>query len=428
MKEINVIGAGLAGCECALQLAKFGLKVKLFDIKPKKFSPAHNSPNFSELVCSNTLKSSSLEFATGLLKEELRVLGSEVIDCADKCKVESGDALAVNRELFSEMVTEKIKSNKDIEVVCKEVTKLEKDAVTVVATGPLTSDELAKEIQSLVGDRLYFYDAIAPIVEAESIDISKAFFADRWSIEKGAHLNCPLNKEEYTTFWEALTSAKRAQLREFEKNFEGCLPLEVMAKRGFDVLRFGPMKPVGFTHLKEQPFAVLQLRKENADGTMYNLVGCQTNLTYPEQKRVFSLVPALKNAKFLRYGSMHRNSFINAPKVLNNNFSLKSNPNIFFAGQLSGVEGYVESIASGLLCAIFVNQYLHSQKKLPTIKTAIGGLANYLVSASEYNFQPMHINWGLIAPIEAPRNIKRQEMVKRALKEIKEYKEEIWKN
>lgn len=428
MKEITVIGAGLAGSECALFLAKNGVKVKLYDMKPKKLSPAHHNTNFCELVCSNTLKSNSLDFATGLLKEELRIMESEVLACAEKCSVPAGDALCVDRNLFSELVTQKLKNNENIEIIEEEVVNIDLNKPTIIATGPLTSDALMQELNKLVGDGLYFYDAIAPIVDAESVDMSKTFCADRWSENTQDHINCLLSKEEYTIFWQELINAQRAELKDFEKekNFEGCLPVEVMAKRGFDVLRFGPMKPVGF-NTKEKPFAVLQLRKENKEGTMLNLVGFQTNLTYPQQKKVFSLVPALKNANFLRYGAMHRNSYINAPKYLTSRFNMKQHPNIFFAGQISGVEGYVESIASGLLCAIYMFQYLNGKDNRLSINTALGALSNYLVSASEHNFQPMHINWGLMAPIDAPKNEKHKCMVIRAIKEIKEFKEK-WNN
>lgn len=431
MKEVIIIGAGLAGCECALQLSKHNVQVTLYDMKPSKMSPAHHNSNFCELVCSNTLKSESLEFATGLLKEEMRQLGSEVIACADQCRVPAGDALAVDRIQFASMVTDKIRNNPNIKVIEQEITHIDLSKPTIVASGPLTSDTLAKELMELVGDRLYFYDALAPIVSSDSIDKTQTFVADRWNTGKGDHINCPMNRDEYNTFWEALIKAERVPLKNFEqeKVFEGCLPIEVMAKRDFNALRFGPMKPAGFKQLKEQPFAVLQLRKEDVAGNMYNLVGCQTNLTYAEQKRVFSLVPALKNAEFLRYGAMHRNSFINAPKLLTAKFNLKTHPNIFFAGQLSGVEGYVESIASGLLSAIYMVQYLNNSKQKPlSINTALGALGNYLVSSSENNFQPMHINWGLLAPIYGSQQDKKRQMVDRALNEIKELKDIIWKN
>ncbi len=428
MSKVVVIGAGLAGCECALQLAKQGVKVLLYDMKPSKKSLAHSNPNFCELVCSNTFKSNSLEFATGLLKEECRLLGSEVLKCADRCRIPAGDALAVDREQFAQMVTDEIRNNPNITVIEEEVTRIDLSRHTVIATGPLTSDALAEELKKLVGDRLYFYDAISPIVDADSIDRTQTFVADRWKSEGGDHINCPMNASEYEIFWQELVKAERVPLKDFEKTFEGCLPVEIMARRGLDALRFGPMKPVGFNQA-EKPYAVLQLRKENAPGSMYNLVGCQTNLTYPEQKRVFSLVPALKNAIFLRYGAMHRNNFINAPKLLTAKFNLKTHPNIFFAGQLSGVEGYTESIASGLLCAIYMIQYLNKvEQKHLSIHTALGALGNYLVSASESNFQPMHINWGLLAPMDVPKKDKKEKMAQRALNEIKEFRNSEWNN
>ncbi len=430
MKEVKIIGAGLAGCECALSLAKKGVKVKLYDMKPQKMSPAHHDENFCELVCSNTLKSTSLEYATGLLKEELAILDSEVLKSAKECAVPAGDALAVDRVLFAQNVTDKVKSNKNIEIISEEVTKVDENEITVIATGPLTSESLSKEIERLTGEELYFYDAIAPIVDAESIDMTKVFLGDRWNENGEDYINCPLDEQEYKIFYEELIKAERVELKDFEKekNFEGCLPVEVMAQRGYDVLRFGPMKPVGFKEQEKKPYAVLQLRKENKSGTMLNLVGFQTNLTYGEQKRVFSLIPALKNAKFLRYGSMHRNSYINAPKFLTSTNNLKNHPNIFIAGQLSGVEGYIESVASGLLCAIFVLQYMGEMPPAKlSINTCLGALSNYLVSANEHNFQPMHINWGLLAPIIAPKNTKRQEMANRALAEIKEFKK-VWTN
>ncbi len=418
MKQVKVIGAGLAGCECAFQLAERGVKVKLYEMKPKVMSPAHKSENFAELVCSNTFKSESLNFASGLLKQELAKMGSLIIDCAKQTKIPAGDVLAVDRDKFSSLVTDKIKNHSNIEIIHEEVDKIDSGEVTIIATGPLTSKKLTDALKGYVGEYLYFYDALAPIVDVEKIDKSKIFVEDRYGSGE-SYINCSLTEEEYKIFWQELVNAERVELKDFEKNFEGCLPVEVMAKRGYDVLRFGPMKPEGFK--KQKPFAVLQLRKENVKGNLYNLVGCQTNLTYKEQKRVFSLIPALKNVDFVRYGAMHRNSFINAPKLMKNTLNLKSNENIFFAGQLSGVEGYVESIASGLLCAYYVLQYLNGEKIKPlSINTALGALANYLISASETNFQPMHINWGLLAPIEAKKENRREEMAKRALNEIKE--------
>lgn len=430
MKKVIIIGAGLAGCECALQLANHGVKVELYEQKPSKFTEAHTNPNFCELVCSNTFKSTSLDYASGLLKAELSELKSQVLDCAYKCKVPAGDALAVDRNMFSKMVTDLIKSNPNITVLEKEVTKIPLSEPVIIASGPLTSAHLAEEIKQLTGESFYFYDALAPIIELDSLDLSKTFKQDRWN-EEGEHINCILNKEEYTVFWQELVNAQRVPLKHFEteKVFEGCLPLEVMAKRGFDTLRFGPMKGKGFK-LEDgtEPYAVLQLRKENILGNLYNLVGCQTNLTYPEQRRVFSLIPALKNVKFARYGAMHRNSYINAPKVLTNKFSLKEYNNIFFAGQISGVEGYLESVASGFLCAVYMWQYLNG--KTTTVfpaTTALGALGNYLVCASEVNFQPMHITWGLLSPINAPKEQKKSALVNRALNEIKNIKEQLWK-
>ncbi len=428
MKTVTVLGAGLAGCEASLQLANHGIKVELYEQKPKKFSPAHKNKNFCELVCSNTFKSTSLEFATGLLKAELQILDSPVLSCAYKCRVPAGDALAVDREKFAQLVTDMVKNHKNIKIIEQEVTKIPLDKPVIIATGPLTSDDLAKELQNLVGESFYFYDALAPIVYADSVDMSKTFVADRWSNSDGDHINCVLTKEEYLKFWQELVNAKRVQLKSFEneKVFEGCLPVEVMAKRGEDVLRFGPMKGVGFKLEGKNPYAVLQLRKENIEGNLYNMVGFQTNLTYPEQKRVFSLIPALKNVEFARYGAMHRNSYINAPKLLTNKFNLKTNPNIFFAGQISGVEGYLESIASGCLCAIYMIQYLNGSENILSSRTALGALGNYLVCASEINFQPMHITWGLLSPINAPKDKKKQMLAERALNEIKNIKEQLW--
>lgn len=428
MKQVYVIGAGLAGCEASLQLANHGVKVVLYEQKPYNFSPAHKSENFCELVCSNTFKSVSTEFATGLLKEELKLLKSPVLDCAYNCRVPAGDALAVDREIFSKMVTDLVNHNPNIEVVKKEIDKIPLDKPVIIATGPLTSEKLSKDIQSLLGDGFNFYDALAPIVYANSIDMSKTFTANRWGKDDGDYINCPLNKEEYLEFLNQLKNAERVKLKDFEneKNFEGCLPVEIMAKRGEDVLRFGPMKAIGFDFDGKKPYAVVQLRKENIEGDMYNMVGFQTNLTYREQKRVFSLIPALKNAEYARLGAMHRNSYINAPKFLTSRFNLKSHPNVFFAGQISGVEGYLESIASGCLCAIYMLQYLNNKNLTFSSKTALGALGNYLSCASEVNFQPMHITWGLISPINAPKQSKRQMLVERALNEVNELKELLW--
>lgn len=399
--NVMVIGAGLAGAECAYQLLKRGVKVTLYEMKPNKFSPAHKSPNFAELVCSNSLKSNDPLTAGGLLKDELRALDSLVIKCADLCKVPAGSALAVDREKFSAMITEKLKEFSGLTIVNEEVTSLPLDKPVVIATGPLTSDGLMAELQSILGqDYLFFFDAIAPIVAYDSIDFNSAFVADRYDKGTGDYINCPMTSEEYDTFYDALINAEIVKLKDFEnrKVFEGCMPVEVLAKRSKDALRFGPLKPVGLTDPKtgKRPYAVVQLRKETLNNDMFNMVGFQTNLTYPEQKRVFSLIPALKNAEFLRYGTMHKNSYVCAPKVLLN-YHLKSHPNIFIAGQLSGVEGYIESVASGLNVGLNMFNYLNGLSDVVFEPcTMIGALNNYLTTASETNFQPMSSNMGLI--------------------------------
>ena len=352
---VTVIGAGLAGCEAAHYLARHGFSVRLYDSKPNKFTPAHSSKNLAELVCSNSLKSGDVwSNACGLLKEEMRLLGSLVMEAADATKVPAGGALAVDREAFSAYITEKIRSNPNIEYIPEEVKELPQ-GYAIVATGPLTLDDLAEDIRAKLGGALHFYDAAAPIVSAESIDYSKTFTADRYGKGEGDYVNCPMNKEEYEAFVDALVSAERAVAHEFEKGeiFEGCMPVEVMAARGRDTLRFGMLKPVGlYDENGKRPYAVLQLRKENAAGTAYNLVGFQTNLKFPEQKRVFSMIPALKNAEFLRYGVMHRNTYLDSPKILNADLSLKADGTVFFAGQMTGVEGYVESADGGILAAM----------------------------------------------------------------------------
>lgn len=428
-KYVKVIGAGLAGCEASLTLANLGIKVKLYDIKPKQFSPAHKNSNLAELVCSNSLKSDTLEFATGLLKQELRVMGSSLIQCADKSKIPAGKTLTVDRDVFSEEVTKLVKANPNIELVCEEIKNFD-DCVTIVATGPLTTPALFNYISSTFGnDNLYFYDAVAPIVSAESINTEKTFVGNKFQTEEADYINCPLNKQEYNSFVAELCNAERVSLKSFEneKVFEGCMPVEVMAKRELNALRCGPMKASGLIDNDGRiPYAVVQLRKENALGDAYNLVGFQTNLTFPEQKRVFRLIPGLENAEFLRFGVMHRNSYINAPKLLNHYFQLKSKPNVFFAGQISGIEGYVESIATGHIAALNVYRYL---KKLPmfefTTNTSLGALSNYLESANPNNFQPMHISYGLFSPINCPKNEKKQKIAERALKYIEQIKKEI---
>ncbi len=406
--KVNVFGAGLAGCEAAWQIASKGINVRLIEMKPKKFSPAHKSSGFAELVCSNSFKADRIDSAAGLLKEEMRLLDSLLLKCAKACRVPAGGALAVDRDKFSEMVTSLIKENDFIEVVCDEVKEIPKDEITVVATGPLTSDNLSENISSISNGLLSFYDAAAPIVTKDSIDMEKAFLASRY--DKGhdnSYINCPLSKEEYENFYNELILAERAPVHEFDvrdpKVYEGCMPVEVMAQRGKDTLRFGPMKPVGLIDPEtgRRPWAVLQLRLENKEGTLYNLVGFQTNLKFPEQKRIFGLIPALKNAEFVRYGVMHRNTFLNSPKILNDDFSLKSNPNIFFAGQITGVEGYMESAASGILAGINAIRRIQNKSKfvLPE-ETMMGALAHYISSSPAEDFQPMGANFGILPKIE----------------------------
>lgn len=402
-KIVNIIGAGLAGCEACYQLAKRGIKVRLFEMKPEKKSPAHKTNNFAELVCSNSLRSNDILNAVGLLKEELRKLDSLIMKVADETSVPSGGALAVDRDKFSFNITEKIKSFDNVEIIEGEVTSVNKDEITIIATYPLTSEAMLNEISSLVNDEyLNFFDAAAPIVEGDSIDYEKAFFGSRYN--KGDdYLNCGMNKEEYEVFYRELVNAEAVEMKGFENNvFEGCMPIEVMAKRGENTMRFGPLKPVGIYHpvTNEKYYAVVQLRKENVENSLYNLVGFQTHLKFGEQKRVFSLIPALKNASFVRYGVMHKNTYINSPKVLNKYYALKSNPNIYFAGQITGVEGYVESTASGLNVALNVYKLLNNEEQIDfTSETAIGSLANYISNESVNGFQPMNVNFGIMKPL-----------------------------
>ncbi len=401
-KIVNVIGAGLAGSEASYQLLKLGYKVNLYEMKPKSFSPAHKNKNFAELVCSNSLKSNDVTSACGLLKEELRKLDSLVIKVADKVKVPAGSALAVDREKFSEEITKTLKSFSNLNVINEEVTSFDLNLPTIIATGPLTSNNLVEFLKTIFKDNyLYFFDAIAPIVTYNSIDFNNAFIADRYDKGTKDYINCPLNKQEYELFYNELISAESVKLKDFEnsKVFEGCMPVEVLAKRGVDALRFGPLKPVGLTDPKtgRYPYACVQLRRETNNLDMFNMVGFQTNLTFKEQERVFKLIPALKNAEFLRFGVMHRNTFINAPTILNKYYQVKSNPNLFVAGQLSGVEGYVESIASGLVCALNMDKFLKGQNLIDfTSYTMIGALANYISSASPKHFQPMGSNMGIL--------------------------------
>lgn len=407
MNKAVVLGAGLAGCEAAMQLANRGIKVSLYEMKPIKKSPAHKSDNFAELVCSNSLKANRTDSAAGLLKAEMRILGSVCLTSADDCTVPAGGALAVDRDIFSYLITEKIRNHPNIEVINEVVEKIPTDCVTVIATGPLTDGKLAEEIENLSPDgSLSFFDAAAPIVTAESIDMSVAFTASRYGKGTDDYINCPFNREEYEAFHKELINAQSAPLKDFDKPFkvyEGCMPIEVLAKRGEDSIRFGPLKPVGLKDPRtgNRPWAVVQLRRENAEGTLYNLVGFQTNLKFPEQKRVFSMIPGLQNAEFMRYGVMHRNSFINSPKLLSSNLSLKTNGKVFFAGQLSGVEGYMESAACGIVAGINAAAEILGDNPLvlPPF-TMIGALLNYICDGSVTDFQPMGANFGILPPLE----------------------------
>ncbi|MBQ4129288.1 MAG: methylenetetrahydrofolate--tRNA-(uracil(54)-C(5))-methyltransferase (FADH(2)-oxidizing) TrmFO [Ruminococcus sp.] len=405
---VNVFGAGLAGCEAAYQLAKRGAYVKLYDMKPNKKTPAHSSDKLAELVCSNSLKAKRVSSAAGLLKEEMRMLDSLLVNCADKCAVPAGGALAVDREEFSSLVTESLLNSENIEFISEEVVEIPENEISIIATGPLTSDSLSQFISSKLGEHLSFYDAAAPIVSADSIDMEHAFFESRYQKGDGDdYLNCPMNKEEYEHFHTELVNAERAPVHDFDvrdpKVYEGCMPIEILAQRGLDTIRFGPMKPVGLKDPKtgHRPWAVLQLRKETKTGEMYNLVGFQTNLKFDEQKRVFGLIPALKNAEFFRYGVMHRNTFINSPKLLDADFSLRTNKNILFAGQITGVEGYMESAASGLLAGINAYRILNGKETivLPS-ETMIGSLSKYISDEDVENFQPMGANFGVLPPLE----------------------------
>lgn len=400
--NVNVIGAGLAGCEAAYQLAKRGIAVSLYECKPDVKSPAHKVGTFAELVCSNSLKSDDIATAGGLLKAELRKMDSLLIAVADKVRVPAGSALAVDRSLFTNAVTQAVKELKNVKIINKTVDDWDENTPTVIATGPLTVGALSDAIIEKLGQTLHFYDAAAPIIAGDSIDYAAAFTGDRYGKGTGDYVNCPMTKEEYANFYEQLVNAERSPLHDFDTNevFEGCMPVEIMAKRGFDTLRFGPLRPVGFSFNGTKPYAVVQLRKENAAGEMYNIVGFQTNLKFSEQKRVFGMIPALKNAEFLRYGVMHRNSFIDAPKVINRHFQVKKLPKTFIAGQLSGVEGYVESIASGLMCGINAAAVC-SGKIMPEFPptTIMGALAAYL-ERENASFQPMNANFGILPPLE----------------------------
>lgn len=413
--QATVIGAGLAGCEAAWQLAQAGVEVTLVEMMPIRFSPAHHSAGFAELVCSNSLKAERLASAAGLLKAEMQALGSLCVACAYESRVPAGGALAVDREQFSRLVTEQICAHARITVEHREATAIPKQGVTVIAAGPLASDALAGEIAALCGEALSFFDAAAPIVSADSVDMDCAFTQSRYG--RGGeddYINCPMDKEEYEAFYDALLHAESAPLHTFDKKkgvYEGCMPIEVMASRGADTMRFGPLKPVGLRDPRtgHRPWAVLQLRKENAGGTMYNLVGFQTNLKFGEQKRVFSMIPALKNAEFLRYGVMHRNTFLDSPRLLNADYSMRKRPDLFFAGQITGVEGYMESAGSGVLAGLNAARRLRGQDPLVLPReTMLGALAGYISDPSVKNFQPMGANFGVLPPLERPVREKRE--------------------
>lgn len=409
-KKVIVIGAGLAGSEAAWQLAKRGVNVDLYEMRPKKMTPAHKTQNFAELVCSNSLRANNITNAVGLLKEEMRRLDSLIIKCADATQVPAGGALAVDRDKFSEMITETIKNHPNINVIEEELTQIPKgDIPVVVATGPLTSDALSQDIRTYTKQEgLYFYDAAAPIIEKDSIDMNKVYLKSRYDKEEAAYLNCPMTKDEFFNFYNALITAEAAPLKEFEKEiyFEGCMPFEEMAKRGEKTLLFGPMKPVGLEDPKtdKRPYAVVQLRQDNSEGTLYNIVGFQTHLKWGEQKRIINLIPGLENANIVRYGVMHRNTYLNSPQLLEKTYKLKEEKNIYFAGQMTGVEGYVESAASGIVAALNALYNQEDKQIIFPTETMIGAMANYIVDNTSKNFQPMNANFGIIKPL--PERIK----------------------
>jgi len=431
-KTVNIIGGGLAGCECAYQLAKRGIKVNIYEMKPK-FTPAHKNPNLGELVCSNSLKSNDILTSGGLLKEELRKLDSLLIKIADQTKVPAGSSLSVDREKFSELITQTLENMDNISIIREEITKIDMSQPTVIASGPLTSDALSNEISKLIGkDGLYFFDAIAPIVEYDSIDFNIAYIKDRYDKGTGDYINCPFNKEQYDLFYNELINGQIVNLKDFEKNkvYEGCMPIEVLAKRGKDAIRYGPMKPKGLRHpiTNETPYAVVQLRKETFVNDYYNMVGFQTNLTYGEQERIFRLIPGLENAKFSRLGTMHKNTFIQSPNVLKETFQMIKYPNVFFAGQITGVEGYVESIASGLVAGLNMYAYLNNLEEVIFDKcTLIGALCKYIAYKTG-EFQPMSANMGLINYNEFKIKDKKEKnriLAEKSLLEIDKLKEKI---
>lgn len=430
MEAVKVIGAGLAGCEAAWQLAKAGVKVKLYEMRPGKMTPAHHTGYFAELVCSNSLRSNSLENAVGLLKEEMRILDSLIIRCADNNALPAGGALAVDRVKFSKEITSNIKSNANIEIIEDEVTKIPEDEYVIIATGPLTSDALSRSIKEYLGeDYLYFYDAASPIVTYDSIDMNIAFKASRYEKGQSDYINCPFDKEQYNTFFNELIKAERVPLKVFEKEivFEGCMPIEVMASRGIMTLLFGPLKPKGIINPEnnKQPYAVVQLRQDNKEGTLYNMVGFQTNIKWDEQKRVFSLIPGLQNAEFVRYGVMHKNTYINSPKVLEPTLQTIGSKRLFFAGQITGVEGYVESTSSGLIAGLNVARLINGLDPIVFPRTtAHGSLCSYITDRSIKNFQPMNINFGLFEQLPGKYKSKQEKNMhysNKALEDLKKF-------
>ena len=433
---VTITGGGLAGCEAAWQLLRRGCRVRLCEMKPDRFSPAHKSPHLAELVCSNSLRSGALENAVGLLKEEMRRMDSLLMAAADATAVPAGKALAVDRNAFSLFIEERLGAEPGLELIHGEVTEIPTEGITIIASGPLTSDALAGSIARITGgEYLYFYDAISPIVEGESIDLSRVFAASRYGHGEADYLNCPMDRETYETFWRELTQAEEVPLRAFEeiKCFEGCLPVEVIARRGIDTLAYGPMKPVGLIDPRTggQPHAVVQLRREDREGILYNMVGFQTKLTWPEQRRLFRMIPGLENAKFARYGSVHRNTFLNAPTLLTANLQLRSLPRLFFAGQITGVEGYVESAAMGLLAGLNASRYLSGREMIPPPReTALGALVGHINNADRKSFQPMNVTFGLFPPL--PGRIRKKERglgyARRALAALSSWQERLDEN
>ena len=436
MTEVKIIGAGLAGSEAALQLAKRGIKVKLYEMRPNKQTGAHKTEKFAEFVCSNSLGSYDITNASGLLKHEMEILGSELMPIIFESQVPAGGALAIDRELFSEKVTQKIEENPNIEVIREEVTKIDENSPCIIASGPLTSDTLATEIKIFLGeDYLYFFDAIAPIIEKDSVNFEKAFYLNRYNKGDADYINCPMNKEEYEKFYDILTNAPKIELKSFEKDakfFESCLPIEVLASRGVDTLRYGPLKPVGLVDERTgiENYAVVQLRQDNKSASLYNLVGFQTNLKWGSQKELIQSIPGLENANIVRYGVMHRNTFINSPKSLNPTLQSRKNKNLFFAGQITGTEGYTESIASGLLAGINMAKYIANEElvELPQ-ETILGALTHYITFEGHTSFQPINSNWGILAEMEMDKKVRKNKkmknelLAKRALETIQKFKQ-----